>query len=420
MKNCIFLSLVFLLFFSCKENNETKNDNDKTNVVQSDDVAKPVNYSVIQSDDTLAVKKILIVVIDPHGSGITALSHFSNIVKKYNCTIIGLNDVRNNEPDFLNKIGKDINSAIENLHLEVEKLFIVGFSGGARMAFNFSSVQQVSGVLMCGAGAPQQAYQNLNFPLALIIGIKDFNFKEQYYSSNSQLVKDLNLLSLVFQGKHQWPPEEQIDLAISFLFAKNHIISSMQSIDYQQIADSYIAEKNYYFAYKTLEAGFKSLTADKQLKIKQSYDKLINSSDFKSYMTEFENVLTQETNTEQLYIQVLPQKNIDWWKTEIDNIRKSTKTADSIKSYSYSRILSYLGVIMYSFVNNEISNPYSANIDKYLQIYEYLEPQNPDLWFFKAVRQKMLGNEDKSYEFYQKAVDLGFSDINKANQFGLF
>ena len=42
---------------------------------------------------------------------------------------------------------------------------------------------------------------------------------------------------------------------------------------------------------------------------------------------------------------------------------------------------------MFSYVSNEIKNPNSIYIDKYLQIYELLEPENIDLSVFKEQRQ---------------------------------
>lgn len=419
MNKLINVLLILLFFVSC-DNTENQGDivseNDTFSESIFDDVA-PINYSYIQSEDTAKNKNVLVVVIDPHGSGATALSHFNEFVNNHDCTIIGLNNVMNNQADFVERITENINTASQNLNLDVEYLFVVGFSGGARMAFAYSSVQNINGVLMCGAGAKAEDYYNMLFPVALIIGIRDFNFNEHYYSPYVNLASNMNILSLVFNGKHEWPPSEQINMAMEFLFAKNALIDSI-FVDYEQVFNNYVEDEDYIFAYKTVEAAFKSLSSNEQLRAKQLFDNLRNSVDFKEYIIEFEQILHAETRLVGDYVKYLQPKDINWWTNEITEIKNLTTSSDEIVANSNYRLLGFMGIIMYSYTKNELKNPQSIFIDKYLKIYELLEPENPDLWFFKAVNTRNKGNSQLSNEYLQNAYSLGFFDENTAAEFG--
>jgi hypothetical protein len=74
---------------------------------------------------------------------------------------------------------------------------------------------------------------------------------------------------------------------------------------------------------------------------------------------------------------------------------------------------------MYSYVGSELNNPNSIHVDKYLQIYELLEPENPDLWFYKSFRQTQLGDATTSKNYLEKAFKFGYTDTLRAIELGL-
>ena len=82
----------------------------------------------------------------------------------------------------------------------------------------------------------------------------------------------------------------------------------------------------------------------------------------------------------------LPSEDWNWWNNKIDEIDNIIKTSeDKMQTASYQRTRAYLGIIMYSVTSREIKNTSSKNIQKYLKIYEKLEPNNPDLIKFKDI-----------------------------------
>jgi len=419
MRNYIFLVLIVFFTFSCKD---TKIENQlKISKLETYKQKLPVCFDYKYGKDTVLSKEILIVVIDPQGNGKLAVEKLNDVIINYNCTVIGLNDVKNNTVNFEQIILNNIKSAKNNLSLNVKQIYILGFSGGARMALQFSKNNNVNGVLMIGAGLPQNEFSNIKIPLALLIGTQDFNFIEQYYNFNSGIVKNENIFSLYYEEKHKWASEEDIFIAVSFLFSRNGIsIDNNISTNLSKKSKNFIKNKNYLLEFKYLEAAYKTDFSNNKDSLWQEIDKLLTNEEFLSYMKEFNSIINEEINTNNYYIQQFAYKNYDWWKAEIKNIdKKIANKKNHLISDSYARTKSFLGMVSYSYCNSEITNLNSTLIDSYLKIYETLEPKNPDMFFFKAVRAKQSGKQSESKSYFDLAKKNGFIDLNKAKEFGL-
>lgn len=418
MKYFLILIPLFTIFFSAcdprvKEDRKNKNVDTVTNNTKIE-----VNFEYIAQTDTGICPSALIVVIDPKGDGKLAISKFLGVANRFGCAIIGLNDIRNNDPNFIEKISKNIENAKLLLKINPKTIILAGFSGGARMAYYYSTSQKIEGLILCGASPNLNEIANVSFPIALIVGNRDFNFKEHYYSPYSSFSTNMNILSLIFSGNHQWPNDDFMTIASAFILTKNGYLLNKDFLNSDSLISLANGQKNYLLEANLLEAAYKTSSQADQNKFKQKYDKFISQSTVKSYFQKLDKLLQQEEQRNSTYINQLSVQNTQWWTKEIQLINQKTTSSDSLLAKSYSRTLGYLGVAMYSFVKKEIQNAQSFYVDKFLQIYELLEPENPDMWFFKAVRQKQLGKTDLMQQYYEKASELGFSDNTVAKQFG--
>ncbi len=390
MKKFTLIILVLIgsimVFSACKPKQKSSRQDNKS--LKKKQIVLPEHYFCSQGTDTSASRQTLFVVIDAHADGKMAVDSFQLVTEKYNCTVIGLTDVHNDEENFIQKIDNDIKSAEKNLHLDVKHLFIGGFSGGARMALAYAmnTFRKIDGVMMCGAGFEQQ---NLpDFPVAMIIGNRDFNFVEQYYSPYSKFVDYQHILTLVFDGIHQWPSKKLILDATSYLFAQNGLADANSAAkDFLRKALIFEKKNEKFEAFKMFEAAYK--TADDKNYYKNKLQNYLHSSAFKQYMKNFEQILKNEMQRNNEYINDLQTKDISWWQNEIAIIVKKMKQKDKLKADSYARTKAFLGIAMYSLCNREIKNKYSTYIDKYLKIYELLEPENKDMKRFKQMRKNM-------------------------------
>lgn len=377
----ISILLFSLIFISCKK--EEKKVNQQKIFEQSQ------NFYAVQGKDTALTKNILIVVIDPHAEGKKAALLFEDIANQYNCTVIGLTDVQNGSQDFIDRINKNINGAVAKFNLQVKQLYLAGFSGGARMAFSYCATypQIVSGLLMCGAGMPQNS--NLALPTSLIIGTKDANFSEQYKSPFSQELFNDNRLNIVFDGQHQWPDKKFLNLGMSFLLIKNNQQNFTTPDKFlNAVINELKKSSDKYIYFKALEAAYKLSSGEQKNKYKSSINSLVANNEFKNYITKLESSLNEEVARNQMLYNSLQTKDINWWKKEIKSIEKKMDSKNVLEANSYYRTKAFLGLAMYSLTSREIQNPQSTMIDKYLKIYELLEPDNPDMLKFKKMLQK--------------------------------
>ncbi len=414
MYKYIIISISVLLFFSCNSKNKKNQTTETNKKAETEKVIElQNNYAFIQGKNIEKSKEILFVVIDPHAKGQEAVLRFKKLTENVNCTVIGLTDVMNGQKDFMTKIKNDIDAAIKTLELNPIETYFVGFSGGGQMAFNYGISNNANGILMCGIGGVQEIYNLGNIPLAMIIGLKDFNFVGNYYSPYSEIIDIDNFIRFVFDGIHEWAPENLIYNASVFLLNKNNKKITPE-FDGEKSFEIFKNKNQLFMAFNALEVAYK-MSSDSI--IKKQIKNFLETPKFKSYITEFEAGLFSENDRRQDYINYLNTKNLDWWKDEIKEIEKLSKSSDNQVSNSYVRTKAFLGVLMYMYVSNEINNQNSPVIDKYLSIYKLVEPNNPDYYFYQAVRDLQTDKKQESSNNLDKAFELGFSDSLKVNQF---
>ncbi len=153
----------------------------------------------------------------------------------------------------------------------VSQVYIAGFSGGARMAFEYARVHPVQGVLMCGAGPSVNSLEELPCPVYMIAGTTDFNFSETYYNPLKRSGQP-KLVSGYFRGIHEWPPAEMLYDGLLFLTGKSisggDVLLKQESALLSGKADSLLAKKETFFALKACELALQfdpqNKTAKKQ------------------------------------------------------------------------------------------------------------------------------------------------------------
>jgi len=393
----INLLLAFLLLFGISCSNNKKNKNHRK-LEQKNIQLNSKNYEFKKlGSDTSA----LLVLIDAHADTKLAISKFRYSAKQYKINLLALKDVENGVPDYLNKIRKDINDALQNENLHPQKLFIGGFSGGARMAAAYHMQYKTDGLIMSGAGAKP----TFEKPVVFAIGLKDFNFYEQFYLSNSKNFTQKNLLHLVFDGKHEWIDSTLAQSALTFLLNQNNLLNNNTEAEkWMKKAKEYKKEHRSYLEFTSLESAYKL----RQNKDKQSFT-LAQKAGMTVEVKEFANLLVQERNEQGVYFSGLYMKDKTWWDKKLNSLIKQSESKNQNTSNSAARQKAFIGIALYSTLNKNKSMPNNDYIKKLLYIYQKLEPENPDLFFFKAYFNYKSGDEKKTKEFLQKALELGLN-----------
>jgi predicted esterase len=412
-------SLVFILIFfvSCGESG-SKKQNNRNKIAQ-----KKINTSTKKLYESYQAKNknlsnVVFIALDAHADTKLAISNLRWSAENYGFNLIALKNVENNDPQYQQHIQKGLSQAINDLDIKPTKLFLIGFSGGARMALNYAQNHKADGVIMLGAG-PGKQNKEFSFPLAMVSGTQDFNFSEQYYPINSQQVFNPNLMTLHWREKHEWPDSSIIDEAVSFILYASSTISVKNIYRKSQLERAKQAqqENNLFFYFKELELIFKTSTGDIHDKTQQSIKDIRKSGKAIQYFNRFNKSLVNEQKRKQVYIKDLDEKPMDWWKQAIENMDNMIASEDNILADSYARSKAFMGILLYSKTSAAISGRGNAKLlPKYLEIYQLIEPQNPDLFYFKAKYAYVLSDNDGAIENLKQAIKYGFNDDEKLHQ----
>lgn len=161
---------------------------------------------------------------DPGARGNVPVEDFQGAAEEYGYIVVGSNNSRNG-PWEVNLAAAQAmwEDTHERFALDAGRVYMTGFSGGARVACGLARVLRgrVAGVIACGAGFPigpgAGPAKDTPFIFFGTVGIRDFNFAEL-----KELDKTLDDLGLahrieVFAGGHDWAPSPLATEAIEWM-----------------------------------------------------------------------------------------------------------------------------------------------------------------------------------------------------------
>ena len=368
-----FTLLIFL--FSCsggktnKQNKNIKKFKDfKTSVVFdsvkiSSDTS--MSYSLfLPSQYSPEKENRTVVFFDPHAKGYLPVKKYKNLAEKYSLVFAGSNNSKNGmnantRNDIITKFLFDLE---DKVNVDKQHLVTAGFSGGARIASLIGIYNSnVTGIIGCGGGFPGiNKLNNTSFTWVGIVGNKDFNYLEMKNLYSQLKANNFKAYLLVFDGKHEWPPEDVMGEAFGILFSNK--------------------TKNLKYSIKKEETQVTPL--DKK-----------------------------EVELQKMIVESFNSKGVLWWKKEISLLKDKSENAETgNERLMNARLLSYLGLVSYMFTDKAIKLKDFNSAKKYLTIYELVEPENPDMFYFKAAYFSLKNNNDSTSYYLKKAIDNGFDD----------
>ena len=376
----------------------------------------PKNY------DSLKPSPVLIF-LDSHGKGMYPVGMYKELSEKYHIPVAGSNNIQNGMDMF------DVTSAYDamvadltsRLNIDRRRIFIAGFSGGARMASAIAIAKgEVCGVIACSAGLnPSSVQTKPAFDYVLTAGMTDMNYSEilsvdrymEHIGASRQL--------LVFKGKHEWPPLATMDEAMLFV-----ILRSMQRFPetrneelIRQAQDLY-TEKEKNAAGKTalLEAyrqhvslldKISDVTEQRKATEALLYDAAVQQAlQKKEKLFVAEETYKQKINGGFAY-------DYSWWESEVKAIHRKIDSSPEEEAMMYRRILGHASLVSYSAVNNALNSGQPESAEKFLKIYSLVDPENADCDYFWSCFYAMTARNKKAIEALHHAVDKGFRDADK-------
>lgn len=416
-----------MLLFSCQRSNiqiETNNLLRKTDFCTTD---LGHSYEVyIPSGSKKCHKLPQLVILDPQGKGKSAIELFIPAAEKYKFILIASNKIKNNSTKYITDIDA-IRKDVADKYPANEQIIIAGFSGGARMAITYAQYNSVNGVIACGALAPPEIISAANSIVYGVAGMADFNFIEaaQYLFRPDNAPENLRIEFT--EDLHEWPAKEEITSLVGYIFFENNFsaqkcmeLESLK-IDYLENQSrrsmAYVKNSEYIHAYMLLH----NLTYIDKFNDSEKYLKIYNSIDYEDKLNDQLNHLREsirfELKVRDTYYKELAEKSIDWWQHEITLLNERIHTEkNKYTALAYQRIKAFLGIMCYSLTNSALQGNDLQTAARLLPVYAYLEPENPDMWYFQALFSSKSGNYSETHNNLQKAVEAGFSDEDKLGE----
>lgn len=334
----------------------------------------------------------IVFIFEPAARAAIGIRPFIDASEKYGHIIVCSNNSRNGSHERNFDITNNLFDHIyANYSIKQDEMYLSGFSGGSRLASAIATVtEKFTGVIACGAGFS-------NFPFYIpttqdyayigLCGDRDMNYKEMLKNKEYLNTKKFNSTLITYNGKHSWPPSEQISRAFDWLHLQK--LKKTNPVDSEEILTLYQSDYNRIEQFKTngellyaseqyerLIKSYKRLVSVDSL-VKQNR-KLLTSKPYKKQSMALDKALKMEIKlADKLTAQMTsdfknPNKtNFGWWEKELDKLNALNEKKDieiqkmvyRLKFDLFARAYSRKNVLLYNSNEEQI-----AFIDRFLNL----------------------------------------------------
>ena len=357
-------------------------------------------------------------VFDMDGKGRQAMSMFKRAAEAKGYILASPDNINDTLPlsENMLKVGRAIDGVSRLLPIQNERLYVAGFSNGARFA-NIAPffLKNLKGVISCGASLMNlELLSSKNrYHFIGIVGNKDFNYIELL-----KFKKVLNGLKypnqlLIFEGGHEWPDTQYLENAL-VLFDLAEMAKGNIPKDSLMVRKAYTQDLE---RFQELRKQSKLLLAEKMLdhmlsvyrphvevdslkKIKKELrkEKLYRSLKRQENAARFKESLLKEDYVYYLEEDVLTYNynNLGWWNYQMTEINKFIYQGNAAEKR--------MGLRLQGFVNALVED----NIDI---IKAEKRPDQEALLFLYMLKTI---TEPNNYDYYLKVI----SESAKIEDFG--
>ena len=164
----------------------------------------------------------VIFAFDPSARGQIPLECYKEAAEKYGYILVASNVSRNGPmPPSLRAGLAMMRDAAERFSIDERRIYVTGFSGGARVASAMAQMQKgrIAGVIGSAGGFPAGDVPSAQTPFAFCgtVGDEDYNWLEMHRLDRALASLDKPRQLLRFPGGHTWPPKDVAMAAVEWL-----------------------------------------------------------------------------------------------------------------------------------------------------------------------------------------------------------
>lgn len=347
----------------------------------------------------------LIFITDPSGRVIEAMNQYLELADSLNIVLAGTKEVSNGPvPENLLALKKDLEVVLNTGFIDRSKVFLLGFSGTARIsvAFAIRYPDLITGVIASGAGfIPEDiAYSDRLRSYTVVIGRRDMNYSEVLGNKNTMDEKGIKNSIVITEKGHEWPDAEDLKRALSYCgtlpdpeFLNNEL----------KKAENYLREGDVVSAYFqhlccTGSGIIDPDTKDEALKLLRDEAKTLAfyTTAIKSMYHYGQGLQTNDYSP-------------SWWKSQKKQLnRKFQKGLISI--YRYDRMYSFMILNLYerALIESEFEKNYSSAIN-FLRCLLVLEPNHSGYHQWLSSLYEKTNDLKKASYHREMAIQIGSS-----------
>ncbi len=380
----------------------------------------------LPSSHSLDKKYPVMFAFDPHGTGKIPLAKYQELAEKYNFILVGSNNSKNGKSwEEIQKITNTLFADVQSrLNTDAQRIYLLGFSGGARIANGIAMNNgSITGVICCGAAAPASGGKNprANYFFMGIAGNEDLNYVEvRKYDKVEMAGHSAKHALLEFNGKHEWPPLATMNQAfwwmeLNKMRTMNAPEKDPRIKDSVQVANeelkTFVAKQQSMKAYECCRKtiNFYDGLADLSFFF-ETYKSLQNNKAVDVALKKEEQDWKQEEKLKMLYRDAIQFKDYPWWSKDISSLNSKIKSAPIDEALIYKRVLSYLSLVMYMQAAQFIEQRNIPAAVHFSKLYLLVDPTNAEASYLAAELNASQGNEAESIRYLKNAIDNGFID----------
>lgn len=369
----------------------------------------------------------VVYLLDPHAKGALAVANYKALADKYKYILIGSNNSQNgNSWEETQHITlKLFADAGTRFSINTSRVYLAGFSGGARIANTITMLNgAINSVICCGAASPVMNPTNVRSDYCImgIVGDSDFNYVEmKRYHMVDIAGHNLKHFLMTFNGKHEWPQENVMDKAFWWLELndmRKNTIPKNDSLIAQHLnpllnqLDNYIKtnkKAEAYFLSKEIINFYEGLSDIKI--VYDSYALLHATPEINQVLKQEERNWKEEDQLKQEYLKAFQTQTIQWWKNDIASLNKKMKAEKNTeKALIYKRVLNFLSLASYMQTSNALKQKAIPAADFFSTIYLIVDPKNSDAHYLSANVKALQGDTKQALQSLSDAVWYGFTD----------
>ena len=326
-----------------------------------------------------------------------------------------------------------INDTFERLNIDKNRMYTAGFSGGSRLATMIAIlVDDVSGVIACGAGFPydQVPTKNINFSYFGLVGNLDMNFQEMMELENVLNQLEVQNQFNYFQGDHDWPAIESF-IDVFYWLETNAMRNDLIKINEKlilEIQSKYKKEKDSLSKntpnYHLYQINNKYLNYLSDLVDVSPYKKetrrIYQSDEFKSELLEIDHITQMEREYQQTFNKEFrqisltafqedyPVKPLSWWKNEVKKLQPALDALLTLEDEMSKRLLNFLLLVSWEEYQNYYKQERYTTAIKFIEISELVGPDEAWVNYLLAKAYAQVGNKNQALKQLNEAVTKGF------------